>query len=140
MAKTDTADMLARVPLFQELTKKELSALAGAAKEVNHPAGAILAKEGDQGLGFFLIAEGTAKVSVDGRTRRKLGPGDSFGEISLLDEGPRTATVTAETPVRLYGITSWVFKRVVSENPAVAMKLLKTMASILRTSSREVTA
>lgn len=139
MAKSDAADLLAGVPLFQELSKKELTALAGSAKEVSHPEGAVLAKEGEQGLGFFLIAEGTAKVSVDGRTRRKLVPGDSFGEISLLDEGPRTATVTAETPIRLYGITSWVFKRVVSEHPAVAMKLLKTMASILRSSSREVT-
>jgi CRP-like cAMP-binding protein len=139
VAKSDAVELLAGVPLFQELSKKELAALAGSAKEVSHAEGAVLAKEGEQGLGFFVIAEGTAKVSVDGRTRRKLGPGDSFGEISLLDEGPRTATVTAETPIRLYGITSWVFKRVVSEHPAVAMKLLKTMASILRSSSREVT-
>lgn len=139
MAKTDKTELLARVPLFQDLSKKELSALAGAAKEVSHPAGAVLATEGEQGLGFFLIVDGTAKVTVNGRTRRKLGPGDSFGEISLLDEGPRTATVTAETAIQLLGITSWVFKRVITANPQVAMKMLKTLASILRSSSREVT-
>jgi CRP-like cAMP-binding protein len=139
VAKTDKAELLARVPLFQDLSKKELSALIGEAKEVSHREGAVLAKEGDQGLGFFLIVDGTAKVTVNGRTRRKLGPGDSFGEISLLDEGPRTATVTAETPIKLLGITSWVFKRLVTANPQVAMKMLKTLASILRSSSREVT-
>jgi CRP/FNR family transcriptional regulator, cyclic AMP receptor protein len=139
VAKTDKAELLARVPLFQDLSKKELSALIGEAKEVSHREGAVLAKEGEQGLGFFLIVEGTAKVTVNGRTRRKLGPGDSFGEISLLDEGPRTATVTAETPIKLLGITSWVFKRLVTANPQVAMKMLKTLASILRSSSREVT-
>jgi len=139
VAKTDKTELLARVPLFQDLSKKELSALAGAAKEVSHPAGAVLATEGEQGLGFFLIVDGTAKVTVNGRTRRKLGPGDSFGEISLLDEGPRTATVTAETAIQLLGITSWVFKRVITANPQVAMKMLKTLASILRSSSREVT-
>jgi CRP/FNR family cyclic AMP-dependent transcriptional regulator len=139
VAKNDKLELLRQVPLFQELSKREISALASAAKEVHHPAGAVLAREGEQGLGFFLIVDGTASVVVNGRTRRKLGPGDSFGEISLLDEGPRTATVTADTPVTLLGITSWVFKRTVSANPQVAMKMLKTLAAILRASSREVT-
>lgn len=139
MAKSETVDLLSKVPLFQDLSKKELAALAEAAKEVTHPEGAVLAKEGDQGLGFFLIVDGTAKVTVGGRSRRRLGPGDSFGEISLLDEGARTATVTADSPIRLLGITSWVFKRAVTQNPQVAMKLLKTLAGILRSASREVT-
>lgn len=139
MTKTEAAKLLSAVPLFSELSKKELSSLAGAVKEVSHESGHVLAREGDVGLGFFLIVEGTAGVSVNGRPRAKLGPGDSFGEISLLDEGPRTATVTAETPIRLLGLTSWVFRRMIEENPGVATKLLRIMAHRLRASSQDHT-
>jgi CRP/FNR family transcriptional regulator, cyclic AMP receptor protein len=131
--------MLSAVPLFSSLSKKELNALARSAKQVHHPAGAVLAKEGDRGLGFFLITDGVAKVLVKGRARRKLYSGDWFGEISLIDEGPRTATVVADTPVEMLGITSWVFKRLVEQNPLVAVKMLKVMAARLRTASTELT-
>jgi CRP-like cAMP-binding protein len=131
--------MLSAVPLFAGLSRRELASLADSAKEVRHRAGTVLAREGEVGLGFFLIAEGTAMVTVNGRPRRRLGPGDWFGEISLLDQGPRTATVTAETPITLLGITSWVFRRLVQDNPGVAMKMLRVMASRLRAASREPT-
>ena len=139
MAKTDVVKMLSEVPLFSELSKKELESLAMSAKEVNHKEGAVLAREGDSGLGFFLIAEGTASVSVGGKTRTKMGPGDFFGEISLLDQGPRSATVVAETPVRLIGITQWVFKRLVEQNPSLAWKLLRVMAARLRGTRPQLT-
>ena len=77
MAKNDPVGMLSSVPLFSECTKKELRQIAGAAKEVEHEAGSVVAREGDHGVGFFLILDGTAKISRDGRTVRRLGPGDS---------------------------------------------------------------
>ena len=132
--------MLAAVPLFAELSKKDLESLARSAKEVHHQEGAALAREGEAGLGFFLIVDGTATVSVGGRTRAKMGPGDFFGEISLLDNGPRSATVTADSPIHMLGLTQWVFKRLVESNPAIAMKMLKTMASRLRASSKALSA
>ncbi len=140
MAKTDPVKMLAGVPLFAELSKRDLQALARSAKEVRHREGAILAREGEPGIGFFLILDGTAAVTVRGRDRAKMGPGDFFGEISLLDNGPRSATVTAATPIHVMGLTQWVFKRLVESNPTIALKMLKTMAARLRASSREITA
>lgn len=128
----EAVSLLKEVPLFSELTRKELEAIARAAKEVNHREGNVLAKEGDSGLGFFLIIDGTARVTVRGKPRARMGPGDFFGEISLLDGGPRTATVVAESPMRLLGLTQWVFKRLVEQNPAIATKVLKVMASRLR--------
>jgi CRP-like cAMP-binding protein len=131
--------MLSNVPLFSECSKKELQEIASVSKEVDHKEGAVIAREGDKGMGFFLILDGTAKVSVGGRTRRKLGPGEYFGEIALLDEGPRSATVSAETPLKLMGITGWNFRRVVTQHPAIAQKLLKVMAERLRGANRDIT-
>lgn len=139
MASTDRLKLLSEVPLFEGLSKKELRAIVQAAKEVSHREGAVLAREGDSGVGFFLIMDGTAKVSVRGRPRNTMGPGDFFGEISLIDQGPRTATVTAETPITTLGITAWVFKRLIEQNPSIASKMLKVMAQRLRQSSRELT-
>jgi CRP/FNR family cyclic AMP-dependent transcriptional regulator len=131
--------LLSGVPIFSELSTKELNAIAGAAKEVSHRAGSVLAREGESGIGFFLITEGTAKVTVGGRARATLGPGDFFGEISLLDGGPRTATVTAETNITLLGLTQWVFKRLIEQYPSIASKMLKVMAQRLRASSKDLT-
>jgi len=139
VAKPDAVKLLSGVPLFQDLSKKELQALARAAKEVRHDEGDVLAREGDSGVGFFLIVDGTAKVSQKGRTRRRLGAGDYFGEIALLDEGPRTATVMAESPITMLGLTAWVFKGLVEQHPTLATKLLKTMAERLRTSAPDPT-
>lgn len=138
MAKAETIRMLSEVPLFAGCSKKELQAIATATKEVTHEEGSVLAKEGDRGLGFFLIVDGTAKVSVNGRSRKKLGPGDFFGEIALLDEGPRSATVTAESPIRLLGLPAWTFKSLIEQQPSIALKMLQTMASRLRASSKDV--
>jgi CRP/FNR family cyclic AMP-dependent transcriptional regulator len=136
---TDRVKLLSEVPLFEGLSKKELRAIAQSAKEISHREGAVLAREGDSGVGFFLITDGTARVSVGGRTRNRMGPGDFFGEISLIDQGPRTATVTAETPITTLGITAWVFKRLIEQNPSIASKMLMVMAQRLRQSSRELT-
>jgi hypothetical protein len=91
-------EALGRVPMFADLGTRQLSAVAGAVKEVEQPEGAVLAREGETGAGFFLIIEGTAQVRIADRVHRELGPGDSFGEVALLDGGPRTATVVATSP------------------------------------------
>jgi CRP/FNR family transcriptional regulator, cyclic AMP receptor protein len=137
VARHDPVKMLAGVPLFEGLSKQDLTKIAKSAKEVTHRQGAVLAREGQSGLGFFLITDGTAGVKVGGRTAARLGSGDFFGEISLLDGGPRTATVTAETEVTTLGLTPWVFKRLVDSNPSIASKLLKVMAERLRASSKD---
>jgi CRP-like cAMP-binding protein len=131
--------MLAEVPIFSGLTKKELTAIAKAAKEVDHRQGAVLAREGDTGVGFFLILDGVAEVLVGGHHVRDMSRGDFFGEISLLEGGPRTATVRAATSMRLLALTQWVFKRLVEQNPNIASKMLKIMAQRLRTSARNLT-
>jgi CRP-like cAMP-binding protein len=133
------AKALQSVPLFSGLTKKELAVVSGAAKEVGATAGDILAKEGEQGVGFFLIVEGTARVVVNGRTRRRLTAGDTFGEIALLDGGPRTATVIAETDMVMLGITAWAFKGLLTQYPTITIKLLEEVASRLRSTSASVT-
>ena len=137
MAKRDAVKLLAGVPLFEELSKPELNKIARSAKEVTHRQGAVLAKEGQSGLGFFLIMDGTVAVKVGDRSGPRLGSGDFFGEISLLDGGPRTATVTAETEVTTLGLTPWVLKRLIYSSPSIASKMLKVMAQRLRASSRD---
>ncbi len=140
MSIKDIADRLADVPLFSGCSKRDLETIARIVKELDHPAGSVVAKEGEPGIGLFLILEGTADVSVGGRKKATLGPGDFFGEIALLDGGPRTATVTATSDLRLYGLTEWVFRGVLKEHPAIAVKLLQAMAARLRDATKEVTA
>jgi CRP/FNR family transcriptional regulator, cyclic AMP receptor protein len=123
---------LAKVPMFSECTRREVQAIARAAKEVSHPEGHVIAREGDRGVGFFLILEGSAKVSIGGKARARLGPGDFFGEIALLDRGPRTATVTSTSPIRLVGITAWVFRGLLEEHPSIALTMLEVVARRLR--------
>jgi CRP/FNR family transcriptional regulator, cyclic AMP receptor protein len=138
VAKQDPLKMLASVPIFEELSTKELKSIANAAKEVTHRQGHVLAREGEGGVGFFLILDGDVSVAVGGRSMRKMGPGDFFGEISLLDGGPRTATCTAQTDVTTLGITPWTFKRLIEQNPSIASKMLKVMATRLRSSAKQL--
>jgi len=134
----DTVSMLEEVPLFAGCSKRDLQAVAASLKEVERPQGAVIAKEGDTGLGFFLIVDGTANVSVGGKARGKLGPKDFFGEISLLDHGPRTATVTAASKIHLLGLTAWAFRSLVEAHPKIALNMLKVVAGRLRTASDAV--
>lgn len=138
MAKQDPVKLLASVPIFEELSTKELKSIANAAKEVTHRQGHVLAREGESGVGFFLILDGDVSVAVGGRPMRKMGPGDFFGEISLLDGGPRTATCTAQTDVTTIGVTPWTFKRLIEQNPSIASKMLKVMATRLRSSAKQL--
>ncbi len=132
MATRGVAEQLGKVPIFSGCSKRELDAIGSAAKIVSHSEGHVIAREGDRGVGFFLITDGSANVSIGGRNRTKLGPGDFFGEISLLDRGPRTATVTAASPIKLVGITAWVFRGLLEEHPGIALKMLEVVARRLR--------
>ena len=125
-------DVLRRVPLFSELGDRELERLAGHFKERTFPEGSNVTMEGGTGTGFFVVVDGNATVSVSGEQRGTLGPGDSFGEIALVDEGTRSATITAATDLRCYGLTAWEFRPFVEEHPQVAWPLLKQMAKRLR--------
>lgn len=137
MAETDVIAKLAKVPMFSGCSKRELAVIARAAKEVSHRQDTVIAREGERGIGLFLILEGECRVSIGGKTKAKLGPGDFFGEVALLDGGPRTATVTALTPVRLIGITGWVFRGLLMEHPSIALKTLEGVAGRLRQVSKE---
>jgi CRP/FNR family cyclic AMP-dependent transcriptional regulator len=137
VAQQDATSRLAKVPIFSECTKRELTIIGRAAKEVSHAEGTVIAREGERGVGLFLILEGQCKVTIGGKTKAKLGPGDFFGEVALLDGGPRTATVTALTPVRLVGITGWVFRGLLMEHPTIALKTLEAVAGRLRAVSKE---
>jgi CRP/FNR family transcriptional regulator, cyclic AMP receptor protein len=125
-------DVLRKVPLFAELDDEDLGRLANQMKERIFAEGSPMTSEGSGGAGFFVITEGNATVSVGGEVRATLGPGDYFGEIALIDEGTRSATITAATDVTAYGLTVWEFKPFVEDHPQVAWALLKTLAERLR--------
>jgi CRP-like cAMP-binding protein len=125
-------DVLRKVPLFAELEEDDLARLANQMKERRFSEGNPMTSEGSGGAGFFVITEGNATVSVGGEAKTTLGPGDYFGEIALIDEGMRSATITAATDVTAYGMTAWEFKPFVEDHPQVAWALLKTLAQRLR--------
>ena len=115
---------LKKAKLFQGLSDSELRSIEKQMKVVNHPAGHEIVVRGDGGVGFMVITEGTVTVkTVQGKTR-KLGPGDSFGEMALLDHAGRSATVTADTDVTLATIPEWNFKPFLKEHPEIAYSLL----------------
>ncbi len=132
MANEEALKALAGVDLFQGLEQRELEQIAGVTREVTFEAGRKIVTEGDKGVGFHLIREGTARVASGEREWGTLGAGDFFGEISLIDQGPRSATVTAETDVRTLSIASWDFMPVLDKSPTIARKLLVQLCRRLR--------
>ena len=124
----DATELLQRVPLFSSLDPRELETIARTVHERTFAPGETVAQEGQGGVGFFVIREGNAKVDVGGQEVRTLGPGDHFGEIALITEGPRTATVKADTELSCYGLTPWEFRPLVQTNANIAWKLLLALA------------
>jgi CRP/FNR family cyclic AMP-dependent transcriptional regulator len=122
---SDAANLLKKVPLFSDLDKRELEDIARSMKQRTFSSGQQIAVEGERGVGFFVIEDGQATVTVHGDEVRRLGPGDYFGEIALISQGARTATVTADTDLRTYGMTFWDFRPLVEETPGIAWKLLQ---------------
>jgi CRP/FNR family transcriptional regulator, cyclic AMP receptor protein len=128
----DTVEALGRVPLLSGLDSKDLERLAGSFTERSFPAGTVVVKQGDErGIGFFVITDGSAQVSADGQSLAVLGPGDHFGEIALIGDRVRTATVTAETDLQTLVTSVWEFRGFVKNDPDVAWKLLEHLAGLL---------
>ena len=127
MASPST-DLLRKVGLFSSLEEKDLESLSTEFSERRFAAGDRIALEGESGLMFFVVDSGELAVEVHGQTVSTIGPGGSFGEIALIDRRPRTATVTAVTDVRAFGLPVFVFRPFVEARPAVAWALLEAMA------------
>jgi CRP/FNR family transcriptional regulator, cyclic AMP receptor protein len=138
-SNSQLTDLLKTIPLFSSCSRAELNRIAAIVKEVEFPAGRTICKEGQSGVGLHVIVEGETKVQIGGRTRRRLGSGAFFGEIALLDGGPRSATVIAETPVRTLSIPAWSFKTTLKSQPGLALKMLEETCRRLRTADSSMT-
>ena len=131
LSKNEKIELLRRIPLFAECTKAELIEVAISADEREAATAQDLTQQGQRGQEFFILVEGAVAVSRSGRKLADLGPGDWFGEIAILTYKPRTATVTATSPVRLLVISDRAFRRVVETSPRIALKVLRNVAERL---------
>lgn len=134
--KDELIAALKKVPLFTGLTDEDLASLTQDAEEKTYAEGQDIITQGDAGGPFFLILEGRAKVMIDGQERRAVGPGQYFGEYSLIDGEPRSATVRAESDVRGVAIPSWNFLSILEENFSIARKFMANMSRRLRAIER----
>lgn len=139
MAASDVAERLASVPIFSGCAKKELLTIAKVVRPIQHAKGSVIAAEGEPGAGLFVIDEGQADVTIGGRRVNRLAAGDFFGEMALLDGGPRTATVTATTDLKLFALTEWVFRGLLVEHPSIAFRTLEAVAGRLRAATASAT-
>ena len=125
-------ESLERVPLFADLSKRELQQIARLFKRRLFGAGETVVKEGSGGAAFYVIESGDATVLIRGKKISTLGPGDYFGEIALIDEGTRMATITADSELDCWGLTYWDFRPVVQANGVIGWKLLQRLAKMYR--------
>lgn len=121
-------EIMRMVNLFEGVSDRDLEHLADSLKERSFSEGDVILTEGEGGVGFFVIGEGTVTYSVDGKDVRSGSPGEYFGEVALISDGQRSATVTAASDVTVYGMTLWDFRALVQNNPDVASRLLQVMA------------
>ena len=129
------ADLVQRQTPGMKQHRQMVEQVGRLADEVDLPAGRVAARQGTSGDEFFLILEGTVRIERDGQLLRDLGPGDYFGEIALIDGGPRSGTVTAITDLVCYGLTFWEFRPLVERNGSIGWKLLQVLAKRLRGST-----
>ena len=135
--RKEREELLQKVSMFSALDKKEVARLASVAQERRVPSGTVLTKEGEAGDEFFVVAEGMAQASIGGRKVGSIPAGSFFGELSLLDRGPRTATVTAELPTRLVVLTAKDFGGVLADVPAISLKIMRGLASRIRQADKD---
>jgi CRP-like cAMP-binding protein len=126
------ADLLAGCRLFAGLDREQLAFVAERAVEVEFPPERVIARQGEIGTGFFVVVAGIVRVVRDGEVLNHLGPGEFFGELSVLDQQPRVATVVADEAVTCLGIASWDFERLLLDQPAVGLAILRGVARRLR--------
>ena len=132
VAAPDAASLLGTVPFFSGLDEKKRKSLVSQGKEMTYKAGDMIVREGAMGVGFYLILDGNAEVRKGDRILAALGRGQFFGEMSLIDELPRSADVIAVSPTKCWALTSWAFAGLVKTNPEIALQMLKEMVKRLR--------
>lgn len=138
MAKPKLETVLASVPIFEDLSRKQLKKVAAVSDLVEYMQKHSIVREGEIGDSFFVVLRGQANVTTGGKAVSKVMPGDHFGEISLLDGGPRTATVTSDTPMTMLMLSRKAFLKCVTADPEMAMALMKTMARMIRRVDRSI--
>jgi CRP/FNR family transcriptional regulator, cyclic AMP receptor protein len=134
--KRSKAELLSNVTLFSTCNKRELARIASLVEEVDATKGKVIVRQGDPGRECFVIADGTARAAIRGRGSETLGTGSFFGEMSLLDQGPRSATVTAESDMHLLVLGSREFSSLINEVPTVAVRMMSVLAERLRSAER----
>ena len=132
LARARLAEMLRSVPLFSGLEKKDLEEIAGIGREVTFEDGKTIIKEGEPGIGFLLLLEGNAEVRRKGKTVATLEPGNFFGEMSVIDDKPRSVDVVAIEPTRCLGVTEWSFTPMLRSNPSIAIAIIGELVRRLR--------
>jgi CRP-like cAMP-binding protein len=131
LRRNQKVELIKRAPLFSQLSRRELQQIAGIADEIDLREGKVMTQEGKAGREFFVLLEGNADVTKNGRRINRLSDGDFFGEIALISRSPRTATVTATTPVRALVITDRSFRRLLDETPKIQIKVMEALAERL---------
>jgi CRP-like cAMP-binding protein len=129
---SDQTELLSKVPLFSTVPKKDLRVLARTAHDMTYEPGTRLASQDDLGVTFFIVIEGEADVVLSGKPIKHLGPGDYFGEMSIIDRAPRSADVVAASTLRCLVFTQWEFRPFLKEHPDVAWALLEVLVARLR--------
>jgi CRP-like cAMP-binding protein len=132
LRKNAKVDLLANVPLFSGCSKRELQEIAGLADELDLPEGTAIIREGERGREFFVLVDGTVSVTRDGKRITTLGPGDWIGEIALVSDVPRTATVTTTSQSRVLVVTDRAFSGLIKRSPSIALKVLASVAERLK--------
>lgn len=130
-------ELLGGCPLFAGVAGEDLAAIAERAVEVDFPADHVIARQGEIGTGLFVVTEGAVRVIRDGAEIARLGPGDFFGEMSVIDGLPRVAQVAAVEPTRCLALASWEFERLVIEHPTIGLAILRGLSARLRAKSEQ---
>lgn len=125
-------ELLGGCPLFVGVDRADLGAIGERAVEVDFPADHVIARQGEIGTGLFVVTDGTVRVVRDGAEIARLGPGDFFGEMSVIDGLPRVAQVVAAEPTRCLALASWEFERLVLEHPTIGLAILRGLSARLR--------
>jgi CRP/FNR family transcriptional regulator, cyclic AMP receptor protein len=131
------AELLGACRLFTAVQPADLAGLAERAVEVSFPSDRVIVRQGEIGTGFFVVVDGSVRVVRDGEELAVLGPGEFFGELSVLDGKPRVAQVVSIEPTRCLALASWDFEAALMENPAIALAILRGLAERLRTKTEQ---
>ena len=128
--------MLEKCSLWSGLDRQDLKAIMKVSKQQDFQSGETIVKKGDEGTGLYLVLEGEVEVKSNGKTLARLGPGNFFGEMSIIDTQPRSADVISVEPSRALALSAWAFKSLLSERPRIAVKMLQEFARRLRNTDR----